>query len=397
MKFLWEKYFASSVDWSSPHIRQRYAFLCGTAGIVLNLLLGAGKWFAGIASGSAAITADACNNIADAVTALASLGGFWIAGLGAGERHPFGHGRIEWLMGLFSALAVMVMGWNMAVSSWNSISSPVAITLQVPVIAVLLASIAIKSVMFFYNRAIGKKIDSLALRSASIDSLSDVMATGCVLFAALISWCTPYNVDGWCGVLVSALIMYAGFKAASETLERIVGQAPNPEFIQQVSDYVLTCPQITAIRELLVHDYGFGRKILSFHVEARWEDNADAVYDAISDISYALQAKFGAAGTIQLDFAISNPAITEPALRAVTEAAQTVEPGAEIHNFRILRNSSYNTVQVDIALSPKRLFVAGEAIRLAVEEAVQGLGEGYRAIVGTSLQKRSVMTRNKHQ
>ena len=214
--------------------RRAYGILCGTLGIALNLLLFAGKYLAGFLSGSIAVMADAFNNLSDAGSSVITLLGFQFAGQAADEEHPFGHGRIEYLSGLAVSIAIIVMGVELGRSSIEKIIHPEAVDTGVLSMAILLASVAVKLYMSFYNRRIGAKIDSAAMKATAMDSLSDALATSMVLISMLIMKFTGVNVDGWCGVLVAVFILKAGYEAAKETLNPLLGQAPEPEFIEEI-------------------------------------------------------------------------------------------------------------------------------------------------------------------
>ena len=220
-------------NFTDPDVRQKYGMLCGAAGIALNLLLFAGKFVAGILSHSIAVTADAVNNLSDAGSSVITLIGFKLAGQAPDPDHPFGHGRIEYISGLAVSFLIILMGVELLKSSVDKILHPAPVEGSALVLAILAASIAVKIYMYCYNRSIGKKIDSAAMKATAMDSLSDSAATLAVLAATLVGHFTDLMIDGWCGILVAAFILYSGISAARETISPLLGQAPDEEFVKK--------------------------------------------------------------------------------------------------------------------------------------------------------------------
>ena len=227
-------------DFKNPKVRQKYGVLCGAAGIALNLLLFAGKIFAGLLSNSIAITADAFNNLSDAGSSIITLIGFRMAGQNPDPDHPFGHGRIEYISGLLVSIIILVMAFELIKSSVEKIFNPEELTYSPVILAILLASILVKLYMAYYNRRISKKINSSAMMATAVDSLSDSLATTVVLASTLVAHFTGLKIDAYCGVLVGLFICYAGINAARDTINPLLGQAPDPEFVKQVNDIVLS-------------------------------------------------------------------------------------------------------------------------------------------------------------
>ena len=246
-------------DSKNPKVRQAYGMLCGLLGIALNLILFAGKAIAGSMSGSIAITADAFNNLSDAGSSLITLIGFKMAGQKPDPSHPFGHGRIEYITGLIVSALILIMGFELATSSINSILHPQPTDFSILSCVILLCSIAVKAYMAFYNRRTAAKIESAAMKATATDSLSDMAATAVVLVSLLIGHFTSLRVDGWCGLLVSLFILYAGFSSAKETINPLLGQAPDPAMIRRVQEIVMRPAIITGMHDLVIHDYGPGR------------------------------------------------------------------------------------------------------------------------------------------
>mgnify|MGYP000292547220 FL=1 len=254
-------------DTENPDVRQRYGVVSGAIGIALNLLLFAGKLAAGLISGAISVTADAFNNLSDAASSVVTLVGFRLAGQKADADHPFGHGRAEYLAGLIVSLLILLVGVELGQSSFEKILHPED-TLLTPLTAgILAASILVKLWMGWFQGALGKRISSEALRATSVDSRSDAVATGAVLVGLAVSHFSGLPLDGWIGLLVALFILKAGFGAAKSTLDPLLGQAPEPETVKAIEDVILSHRQVVGIHDLVIHDYGPGRRMMSVHAE----------------------------------------------------------------------------------------------------------------------------------
>ena len=225
---------------STDKKRSAYGKLCGIVGIVLNLLLFVGKFLAGFISNSIAITADAFNNLSDAGSSLVTLIGFKLAEQKPDSDHPFGHGRMEYLSGLIVSAVILMMGFELVKDSIDKILHPTGVDFSVVVLVILIASILGKCYMAFYNFHYGKRFESNTLRATAVDSLSDCVSTTVVLIATVIGHYTDVQIDGFCGVAVGILIFVAGINAAKETLSPLLGEAPDPEFVNQIEEMVLS-------------------------------------------------------------------------------------------------------------------------------------------------------------
>ncbi|MBE6964260.1 MAG: cation transporter, partial [Ruminococcaceae bacterium] len=241
---------------SEAALRKGYGTLCGAVGIALNVLLFAGKFLAGTLSGSIAITADAFNNLSDAGSSFVTLLGFQLADQKPDADHPFGHGRIEYLSGLVVSMLILLMGFELAKSSLDKILHPVPVEADALVLAILCVSIAVKLYMSFYNRRLGKKLNSSAMLATAADALSDSASTFAVLIATLIGTFTDLAIDGWAGMLVAIFIFWSGINAARDTINPLLGNPPSEELVQQIRDIVMKHDGIQGIHDLIVHDYG---------------------------------------------------------------------------------------------------------------------------------------------
>ena len=231
-------FISDASDVQNPQVRRAYGVLCGAVGIGLNVLLFIAKYIAGVLTASIAITADAFNNLSDAGSSIITLIGFKISGKRDDDEHPFGHGRVEYIAGLIVSLAIIMMGFDLAKTSVGKIIAPETVEFHWVSVLILGISILVKLYMCFYNRRIGKRIHSVAMQATSTDSLSDACATAAVLAAMLIARFTGWNIDAWVGVLVSLMILWAGFCAARDTISPLLGNPPDSAFVRQVEQIV---------------------------------------------------------------------------------------------------------------------------------------------------------------
>ena len=349
--------------------RRAYGILCGSLGIALNLLLFAGKYLAGFLSGSIAVMADAFNNLSDAGSSVITLLGFQFAGQAADEEHPFGHGRIEYLSGLAVSIAIIVMGVELGRSSIEKVIHPEAVDTGVLSMVILLVSVAVKLYMSFYNRRIGAKIDSAAMKATAADSLSDALATSMVLLSMLIMKFTGVNVDGWCGVLVAVFILKAGYEAAKETLNPLLGQAPEPEFIDEIQEIVLSRPEIIGIHDLVVHDYGPGHRMVSLHGEVDGSQDIFELHDAIDGVEMELQKRLGREAVIHMDpVNLKDPEMQEKKAR-ISQIVKAIDQRLTIHDFRLVHGGGVTKLLFDVVM-PFGMKMGEEELKKQIQDQV---------------------------
>lgn len=368
-------------DTLSPSaLRQAYGQLCGAVGIGLNLLLFAGKLFAGTISGSIAITADAFNNLSDAGSSVVTLLGFRLAGRKPDPEHPFGHGRMEYISGLAVAGLILLMGVELGKSSLKKILSPEEIVSSPLVLAILAVSVAVKLYMFYYNRSIGKKIKSAAMSATATDSLSDAVSTTAVLIATLVGQLTGLNIDGWVGLLVALFILFSAYKAAKETLSPLLGQTPDPEFVDRIEQIVLSYPEVLNVHDLIVHDYGPGRMMISLHAEVSADGDLLQLHDVIDNAEHRLKKELGCMAVIHMDPIITNDAHTDALRMAVAEKVKSIDPRLTIHDFRTVPGSTHTNLIFDVVV-PYDVKLTADEVRRRIGALVKELDENYFAVV----------------
>ena len=342
------RFFCKSDGKSPAQLRTAYGILCGAVGIGLNLLLFLGKFFAGTLSGSVAITADAFNNLSDAGSSVVTLLGFRIAAKAPDPGHPFGHGRAEYLSGLAVSMLILLMGVELAKESLNKILHPALVEFSWLVIGILAVSICVKLYMAMYNRSLGKKLSAPALLAASADSLGDCMSTSAVLVATLIGQYFQLPVDGWVGVLVALLIFKGGIDAAKDTIDPLLGKPPTPEFVKEIEDLVMAHKEISGIHDLVVHDYGPGRVMISLHAEVPATGSVMTIHDAIDNIEQELHRKLGCEAVIHMDPIATDDSTTVVLRNKITELAHCIDPALSIHDFRMVPGPTHTNLIFDV-------------------------------------------------
>ena len=361
-------------------VRKAYGILCGAVGIGFNVLLFIGKFFAGTLSGSIAITADAFNNLSDAGSSFVTLLGFQLAGQKPDSDHPFGHGRIEYLSGLAVSMLILLMGFELAKSSLDKILHPAPVDSSWLVIAILCVSIAVKLYMSFYNRSLGKKLNAPAMLATAADSLSDSVATTAVLIATLVGRFSGLMIDGWCGILVAAFILWSGFNAAKDTINPLLGTPPTHEFVDQIKHLVMAHPAIIGIHDLIVHDYGPGRVMISLHAEVSASENVLELHDEIDNVESELREKLGCEAVIHMDPIVTDDGITEETRERVAALVHCIDDAINIHDFRMVAGPSHTNVIFD-AVVPYGFRLTDSEVEEKIKTAVRTLDGNYFAVV----------------
>lgn len=337
-------------DQDDKRIRSAYGTLCCVVGIFLNLVLFGIKYFAGVISSSIAITADAFNNLSDAGSTVITLAGLRLAEKKPDKDHPFGHGRMEYLSGLAVSVIIILVGVELFRSSVDKIINPTDVDTSIAALVILVASILIKGYMFLYNRKIGKKINSAGMKATALDCIGDAVATLVVLVATVISYFTDLKIDGWCGILVSLFIIYAGIRSVKETVNPLLGMPPEKDFIDEVEKIVLSFDKIVGIHDLIVHDYGPGRVVVSLHAEVGGNENIYTLHDIIDNAEKKLSEELGCMAVIHMDPIETDNAVTAKVRDDVAEAVKVLGENVTIHDFRMVPGDSHTNLIFDVVV-----------------------------------------------
>ncbi len=332
---------------SAPSVKKAYAELSSTVGIILNILLCVSKILIGSLSNSISICADGFNNLSDAGTALVSLFGFKIAKYGGGTVHPFGHGRIEWIMGIFTSITVIFVGFRLAASSVRAITDPEHLIFSPALIAVLVLSILVKGYMYCYNRRFSKITDSESLKATAADCISDSIATMVVLFSTVTSHFFHLEIDGYTGILVSVFIMFVGIKSLWEVLGRVMGKAADQNTVDFILQNISEYPAIISVHNLMLHDYGFGYFVISMKVSG-YKKDYEQLYKDINEISHTLYTKFRCDCFIQIDYLIDDVELAASLESKINHLIQSYSHDIFINNLRLIECGHDTNIAFDL-------------------------------------------------
>lgn len=361
-------------------IRKAYGTLCSIVGIFLNVLLFAGKYFAGFVSGSIAIMADAFNNLSDAGSSFITLVGFWFSGKKPDIDHPFGHGRFEYISGLGVAIMIILMGVELVKDSVGKIIHPEKVQSGNIAIVILTASILVKLYMALYNKKIGEKIESSAMKATSADSMSDMIATSAVLISVLINRLSGVNLDGICGLIVSVVILYAGYGVVKDTISPLLGQPPEKEFVDEIYNIVMEHEDIKGIHDLVVHDYGPGRVMISLHTEVPGDGDIFKIHDLIDRIENELNEKLGCEAVIHMDPIETNNEVVTKMKKVVNDIVKEIDCEMSIHDFRMVAGDTHTNLIFDVVV-PYSIKEKDELIKNEICEKILEYNNTYFAVI----------------
>ncbi len=344
----------------------------GLVGLLCNFLLAGGKLVVGTLAASMAIFADGLNNLSDGASSLVTLLGFKLGERPADPEHPYGHARYEYLAALTVAVMILVIGVELAKSSLHKILNPAPIAFSWLMLAVLVGSILVKAWMMFFYKKQGKKINSTTLLAAAEDSRNDVLTTAAVLAAVLVEKLSGWQIDGIMGILVAAFILFSGAKLAKETLSPLLGEGATKELAQQVTAYIKSFPLVLGCHDLMVHDYGPGRRYASLHVELDSREDPMACHELIDDMERGCLKKLGIHLVIHYDPLITDDAELNRLQQLVETLLKVRDPSISIHDFRLRHQEDRLDLSFDIVLPPK-LWGQEDSIRASLEQALDKL------------------------
>jgi len=367
-------------EYQKPQIRRMYGILCSLFGIFLNIILFGIKLYAGVVTGSMAIMADGFNNFSDAGSSVVTLIGFKFASMKPDREHPFGHGRFEYVSGLIVSILIILVGFELARSSLEKIWNPEPVETGKVAVIILIVSVAVKLYMAFYNYRIGKKIASTAMQATALDSLSDAVATSFVLASMGVMQATGVNIDGYCGVVVSLFILWAGYQTAKETVSPLLGGKPRPELIEKISEIVLGHGIVQGIHDVIVHDYGPGRMMISLHVEVPGDENVFALHDMIEHIEADLDKELDCESVIHMDPVEVKDELVLAMKKDISEIVMQVNHGLTIHDFRVVAGDMHTNLVFDVAVPPE-FVMTEEEIRATVTSRISEIYPAYNVVI----------------
>lgn len=377
--YLIKKFIPNYRDSSNPQVREKFGMLSGIVGIICNIILFAGKFFAGLMTSSIAVSADAFNNLSDAVSSIITLICFKTSGNPADKKHPFGYGRIEYISGLIVSIAIIFTGIEFTKSSVEKIFEPEAVSYDLVSVAILVASLAIKLWMGLFNRKIGNIINSTAMKATAFDSILDGIITVTILAGMTVNYLTGVSVDAYTGILVALFIIFTGVSIIKETINPLLGQSPSPELVKEINEIVLSNPNILGIHELTVHNYGPGKSVISLHAEMPANKNIMELHESADLIEKKLKNKFGCPAIIHMDPIVTdNEEVTE-IREKLSKIVKLIHKDSKIYDLRIVPGSTPTLIfHISVPYDVKQ---SNDEIDSAVTQSVKVLNPAYRCII----------------
>ena len=374
-------------DADNPEVRRKYGKLLGFTGIFINLLLSASKIVAGVITGAISVLSDGVNNLSDAGTSLISLFGFKLSSKKPDKEHPFGHGRFEYFAGLAVSVVIMVVAFQLFTESVSKIISNETSEIVLGAVFYVSAGILVFSVLakFFLaglNRFVGRKINSVAVEAAFMDSVSDCISTAVVLICLILSiFFKNVPIDGYAGVVVSLFIAYTGVKSMKEVADVMLGKAPDAGLVKEIADYVKTFDdRVVGIHDLMLHDYGPGRKILVLHVEVPAEGDIMELHDMIDNIERGLESKFNCIAVIHMDPVVTTSARVNELKEVCRKIVKNIDESFDIHDFRMNEGETHANLIFDVLMSYESR-IAPEQVEKIVSEKVKEYDSKLAAVV----------------
>lgn len=370
-------------NYEAPKVRQAYGMLCGSVGICLNILLFIGKWLAGVLSGSIAITADAFNNLSDAGSSVITLVGFKLSGQKPDPEHPFGHGRMEYITALVVSFLVIEVGFTFFKDAIGRIREPQPMEFGMVSVLILLLSICVKLWMSIFNRKLGKRIDSKVLLATAADAIGDVITTAATVFSLLFFGFTGRNIDGFIGLCVSLVVMWAGIGIARDTLKPLLGEAIDPADYKKISGFVESYEGIVGSHDLIVHNYGPGRNMASIHAEVPNDVDIETSHEIIDRIERDAVRQLGVFLVIHMDPVETKDEKILAVMSQVQETVSGIDPDVSIHDLRVVEGKERINVIFDMVIPYRYTEEEERELTKKVRKQLQQIDHRYQCVITT--------------
>ena len=347
-KILVKLFIRDSENTSNLSVRESYGTLGSVTGIVVNLILAIIKYVAGVLSGSISVTADAINNLSDAGSSIISLIGVKLSAMPADKDHPYGHGRVEYISALGVSFFVLLMGIELFKSSVDKIVNPAPVKFNWVALIILLVSIFMKLWLGFFNKKLGEKINSAPMIAVMKDSFSDCLATSVALIAIVVSAFSDISIDGYLGVIVAGFIFLAGFNILKDTMADLLGKPADKEFTEQVEAKILSYDKIVGVHDMIVHDYGPGRRFASVHAEVSSQDDIMEIHDIIDLAERDIFNEFGLVISIHTDPIVTDDERINSLKDMTNTIIKDISDEMSIHDFRVVEGPTHTNLIFDI-------------------------------------------------
>lgn len=380
-QFLVQRFIKDFEKTKLHEVRGRYGYLSGSVGILANLILFTVKLTTGLIINSIAFIGDAFNNLSDAASSLVTILGFKLASKPADEEHPFGHGRLEYIAGLIVSFLVILVGYELLKSSLDRIIHPVLAHFSLPAFLIVIFSIVTKGWLFLFNRFLSRAIDSQALLATSMDSLSDMIATGCIGISLLASLFTRFPFDGYVGLIVSAIILYSGVTLTKDTISPLLGEVPEQELVVKISQKIRSYEGVVGIHDLIVHTYGPGRHMASIHVEILADQDIMQIHEYIDRIEGQVAQELGILLTIHMDPLNPNSEEIRMMHEELTQILKKFPEVLSFHDLRIVGQGERVNVIFDVVVKRGIGLEQEQILRKAIHQSVQDKHPYYNCII----------------
>ena len=374
------KLFIKDKDVKNLEVRNKYAMLSSITGIILNILLSIFKLIVGLISNSISIVSDAVNNITDAGSSVVTMIGFKMSQKKVDKNHPWGHGRMEYISAFIVDILIILVGFELLRTSIEKIFNPELPLIGNVTIIILVASILAKLWLFFFYKKIAKTIDSAAIKGNAYDSISDVISTTAVLISAIVARVFEISIDGYISFLVSIFILYTGAKAIKEIIDILLGSSPDPEFVKEIEEFVKNYDLVVGIHDMMIHDYGPGRKIISFHAQVPADINIEKAHDVIDRIEQDIFEKYNCITTIHMDPIVVDDEEINSMKKTTEEIVKSINKEFSIHDFRLTDGGERINLIFDLVL-PREGEFDKEQIRKEVQEKIHKINNKYYAVI----------------
>ena len=362
--------------------RNKYGIICAVLGIVINIFLTLIKVICGIITNTISIIADGLNNLSDATSSIVTLLGFKMSNKKADNEHPFGHGRMEYIAGLIVAILIIFMGFELLKTSISKIFTPMDNNSSNIIVYILLViSILAKIYMYIYNKNIAEKISSETLKATAADSLSDIFATSCVLITAVLSKYTNFNIDAICGILVSGFILFTGITTCKDTISPLIGEDVSDETKNKIREIVLKNRRILGIHDLVVHEYGHNKLLVTLHAEVSSKEKLVEIHDVIDGIERELKKELCCITTIHIDHIdLDDEEVYVTMEKLLSNIKENISLEASIHDFRMIFRKTKITLIFDLEV-PYNLNMSEEEINSKVKMIAKDMNNKYETIL----------------
>lgn len=365
---------------TNTRVRESYGTLAGIVGIILNIVLTIIKFVAGTITGSIAITSDAINNLSDAGSSIVTLVGFRVSNKPADKDHPFGHGRLEYISALIVSFIIMLLGFELLKASVEKVRTPDNIEFSFVALGIMLFSIFAKLWLAFFNRKLGKRINSAAMKAVVFDSLSDIAATSSTVIALVVSKFSSVPIDGIMGIIVSCFIFWSGIKVLKETLGLLLGKPPEEEFVNEIENKILSYDGVVGVHDLIVHDYGPSRCFASAHAEVPSNIDIMVSHDIIDNIERDIYTELGLLLVIHMDPVVVDDEHIKKLKDETAAIVKAIDETFSIHDFRVVDGPSHTNLIFDVVVPRNHQYDNAEIQRL-ISDALKEINERYFAVI----------------